>query len=154
MRMPFEVRPDASAEAFLAQIGLDHSEDAGTLLVRDVVERRHDLAILVNGLVDRPAGAQRVRVHRLEGACQLVDPDAQPRPPGIADLGAQPLGERLVQPEVVPPDRGHEVPNHWCATSCATTFANLACCLGTGSAPMRRKRSSKTIAPAFSIAKP
>ena len=45
-------------------------------------------------------------------------------------------------------------PNHWCAISCATIPPKTLCCAGEGRAPISRWRSSKTIAPAFSIAMP
>src|SRR2546426_284762 len=45
-------------------------------------------------------------------------------------------------------------PNHWCAISCATIPPKMLCCSGEGRAPISRWRSSKTIAPAFSMAMP
>ena len=79
------------------------------LLVGDAVERASASLDGGDRLVDRMRGGAGVEVHRPLAA--LVGP--QPDPPlgmeALARLGRHPVGERLVEPEVVPPGHGDQV---------------------------------------------
>ncbi len=107
--MPGHVGADAAAERRLAEPGLEHAQEAGSLLVRDLVEGVVGFMDGAHGLLDGMRGGPRVEIHR------LVAPQAgeQPEPPfgmeAVDRLDRHPFGERLVEPEVVPPGHGHEV---------------------------------------------
>ena len=58
---------------------------------------------------DRVRGRQRVERQRRALARLEVHPDPPRRPPGVDDLVGHPGGERLVEPQVVPPHHRHQV---------------------------------------------
>ena len=107
--MALQVKAHALLELVVAKIGGDHRDDLAALAVGDVVERGVDLAVLGDRLVDRAADHQRVGVHRAEALVERADADVQLGPPLVADAVAHPVGEALVEPDVVPPGRGHEI---------------------------------------------
>src|SRR5262249_32801488 len=104
-----EVGAHAPAEGVLAEPAFEHVDDGGTLLVGDAVESAEDVAARIDRLADAARRGQRILVDRLRA---LVDP---PRAmlvvglPLLDDLLGDPRGERLVQPDVVPPRGRNEV---------------------------------------------
>ena len=108
--MLLEVRGDAGEERVDADPGDELLQHRAALGVGDAVEVDLDVLEVVDRRDDRVRRGQLVLavgpalLHRLE------------RGPGLGPLGGlggrdrrRPLGERLVQPEVVPPLHGHEV---------------------------------------------
>src|SRR5207245_10215079 len=104
-----EMQTDTAAKPRLAEVGLEHRENARALLIRDLVERPDDLPVVVDRLVHGAPDPKRVRVHGLQRGGELLAASAEPRSPAVADLRAEPLREGLVEPDVVPPDRRDEV---------------------------------------------
>jgi len=105
-----EVRPQASQERFLAHVRDELLEYACALGVRDPVEVDLDRLQVRHLAVDRVGGGELV----LPVAPVLSD--GQEGGPRLGEAGrvgvapvAGPLGERLVQPEVVPPAHGDQV---------------------------------------------
>ena len=107
--MPGKVEADAVPEFLVAQIGRDHRDDLAALAIGDRVERAVDLAVGEDRLVDRAPDLQRVHVHRVEALRQRADADIELRPPFVADPVSHPVGEALVEPDVVPPGGRDEV---------------------------------------------
>ena len=110
LRVAPHVEPDPVAEALLAEVALDHPEHRPALLVRDEVERLARRVHVADLGVDRVRGAQRVEVHRRRLALVEVEPDAPGGVPLVDDLVGHPGGERLVEPQIVPPRHRHPVP--------------------------------------------
>ncbi len=108
LRVPAHVAPDAVAEPLLAEVPLDHPEHRAALLVGDEVERLARLGHVADLRTDRVRRAQGVEVQRPRLALIELEPDAPGRVPLIHDLERHPGGERLVEPQVVPP--GHRDP--------------------------------------------
>ena len=104
-----EVVADALAEALGAEILLEHAQQRATLLVREHVEhalavgRRADLEL------DRPGAGERVGLERRAA----LDAERRPALPvgavGIARGDLHERGERLVQPDAVPPAHRDQV---------------------------------------------
>ena len=103
------VQPDSVAEPILAQVALDHPEDRATLLVGDGVERLACLLRVLHLGADGVRALERVEVQGGALADLEIHPHAPGWLPGVDDLVGHPGGERLVEPEVVPPDHGDEI---------------------------------------------
>ena len=107
--MLVEVGADAATKRLLAQPRLEHAQEAAALLVGDAVERALGLALGGDRLVDRMGAGAGVEVHRPLTAFVGLERDPPLGMEALARLGRHPLGERLVEPEVVPPGHGHQV---------------------------------------------
>ena len=105
--MALEVQLDALAEHVGPEIALEHRHHLRALLIGDAVEAAGDLVVAFDRLADRPALAERVGVHRVEGVVELGRADAEVGPPRLAGLLAHPFGEALIEPDVGPP-RGRD----------------------------------------------
>ena len=108
--MTCEVVADPPLHHVGTEKALDHPEHARTLLVGDGVEGLHDLLDALRAVPDGVGAGERVE---LVGARLLVL-EAGPDPPRGEELVEDPVGhpgrEALVEPQVRPPGRGHEVP--------------------------------------------
>jgi hypothetical protein len=122
------VEPDAVAERLLAEVALDHPQDRPALLVGDEVEALGRLVGVVDLGADGVRRAERVEVQRARLALVELEPDPPLGLPRVHDLERHPGGERLVEPEVVPPRIVTQLPNHWCASSCVMTSATRFFC--------------------------
>src|SRR3989454_6687255 len=103
-----QVQLHAAAKTRLAEVRLEHREHARALLIRDLVEGPDDLPVLIDWLVHGAPDPKRIRVHGLERRSELFGAGAEPRPPAVADLRAEPLREGFIEPDIVPPDRRDE----------------------------------------------
>ena len=105
-----EVRAQPVAERLTPDVGDELLEHRGALGVRDAVEVDLDVAQVADLRDDRVGRGQLVLA---VGPVLLVGAEGRPRvgPPGGLGLArrGRPLGERLVEPEVVPPAHRHEV---------------------------------------------
>ena len=103
------VLADAGAELVLAEVLLEHPHDGGALLVGEDVEHPLGVGRRHHRVLDRARGLQRVGVER-GGAGQ---PEAHPALPRraerVGDLELHERGERLVEPDAVPPLHRDEV---------------------------------------------
>ncbi len=108
--MAAHVEPDAVAKAILAEEAFDHPQHGAALFVGDGVERLARLFGVVDVGADGMGRHQRVEGQRRSLAGLEVHPDPPGRPPVVDDLVRHPGGEGLVQPQVVPPLHGDEVP--------------------------------------------
>ena len=59
--------------------------------------------------MDWPPGNERIGAHRGEAFGERAGADVEIGAPGLPDAEAHPVGEALVQPDVVPPGRGDEI---------------------------------------------
>ena len=109
VRVRLQVRVDACAERFGADVALDHAQDRRALLVRDGVERLVDLRGRVGVGVNGTCGSQRVEPERRAILPGFVDSDLPFRMERGERLVGHPRGESFVQPDVVPPRHRHEV---------------------------------------------
>ncbi len=104
-----EIAAHALPEALHAEVLLQHAKDVAALQVREDVEHRLCLVRTADGKLDRP---RRVEGVDLEG-CVLLAPEAHPPPPlrpeVVEAADAHEGGERLVQPDAVPPLHRDEV---------------------------------------------
>jgi hypothetical protein len=101
LRTPREISPGREI--------LEHRDHRRALGVRDAVERATDVAAHLDGLAYASRRREPVVPHR---PLPSVDSPVFPMPAGLdfrRDLVAQPRGERLVQPDVVPPRGRHQV---------------------------------------------
>ena len=99
----------AAPERILAHPVLEHADDRLALAVGDAVEGVGDVVVALDGLADFPRGDQSVAAHGAQTRVLLVDHGVPLRLPVAQDLGIHPGGERLVEPDVVPPRGGHQV---------------------------------------------
>ena len=84
---------------------------------------------------NRPAGALRVDIHRPQSIDDQRSAQAEIRAPLISNLDAAPLGEGLVEPEIVPPDRSHQVADPvMCDLMCRDLAESRICCSGASGA--------------------
>jgi hypothetical protein len=104
-----QVGADAAAKRLFAQPGLEHAQESAALLVGDAVEGALGLAFAGDRLVDRMGAGAGIEVHRPFSAFVRLEQDPPFGMEAIGRLGRHPLGERLVEPEVVPPGHGHQV---------------------------------------------
>ena len=79
------------------------------LAIGDRIERFVDLGIGSDWLVDRASSQQRVGAHRREAFGQSAGLDIEIGAPLIADPVAHPVGKAFVEPDVIPPRRGHQI---------------------------------------------
>ncbi len=107
--MQLEVVADTDAEALGAEVLLEHAQQRATLLVREDVEHAVGVGRRPHFELDRASALQRVG---LEGDAAL---DAEGGPPvpvgpiGLARGDFHERGERLVQPDAVPPSHRDQV---------------------------------------------
>ena len=104
-----KVPADTVAEAFGADVLLEHPKKAAALLVGEGVEHRVDFVGRAHRELDRPR-----RVEPVEGECNLPiatesDPALVLRLEVVQAAKGHVGRERLVQPDAVPPAHGHEV---------------------------------------------
>ncbi len=95
-----DVRPDPT---------LEHRKDAAPLLVRDRVEGVLDVVRRFDRLPNRARARQGVGPHRPLDAVEELHLPGVHRIPGVRRFARDPGGERLVEPDVVPPGGGHEI---------------------------------------------
>ena len=107
--MRLEVVVDAAPERVGPEIALDHPQHRRALFVRDGVERLVDLRRRVDGLMHRMGRRQRVEGQGPLVVERLVDGDVPVGPDGGERTAFHPVGEALVQPDVVPPLHRHEI---------------------------------------------
>ena len=107
--MPAHVEPHAPAEGVRPQVVLDHAHHRGTLLVGDGVEVLGRLGHAPHPGVDRVGVGERVHAERGRAVVLEALPHAPLGPPVGDHTVRHPGGERLVQPEVVPPRHGDQV---------------------------------------------
>mmetsp|Transcript_88145 Transcript_88145/g.247956 ORF Transcript_88145/g.247956 Transcript_88145/m.247956 type:complete len:470 (-) Transcript_88145:295-1704(-) len=109
--MPLEVRDESLLEVFLAEHGVNHAHHAATFAVRDRVEDLLYCLGLADRHLDRMAAAKGIQ---LQGArllhCDVALPDLPIRLELVGGEGLGPIGEALIEPEVVPPLHGDQVP--------------------------------------------
>ena len=99
----------ALAEFGIAHIARDHRDHVPALAVGDRIEGFVDLRIGRDRLMNCPPGDQGVGVHRGEPLGQCPGPDVERWAPFVADPKAHPVGETFVEPDIVPPRRGHQI---------------------------------------------
>ena len=102
-RIAPEVRRHGLLELRRADVGLDHVEHAGGLLVGDRIEYLVDLGGCGDGRADRAGRAQRVEAECRLSLLRGVELHAPLGLPGGERLVGGPRGEPLVQPDIVPP---------------------------------------------------
>ena len=98
-----QVGGDALAETLRAQVLLEHPEHRGALLVGQHVEHRARVLGAQHGELDRPRAAQRVDRHRRRARDREALPALPVRLPGVDREHLHEGGERLVEPDAVPP---------------------------------------------------
>ena len=109
LAMAPHVEAHAVAELLGSEEVLDHAHDGGTLLVRDRVEVLRRLGDAAHFAVDRVRVGERVECQGARPVVLEALPEPPLRPPVVDDAIGHPGGERLVQPEVVPPRHRDEV---------------------------------------------
>src|SRR6056297_2856518 len=104
-----QVQPHARAECGLAHPGLEHRQHRAALGVGDAVERVGDIMVGLDRLAHLACGLQCVGVHDADRAAEnpVLEPEVRKRL--VGRLGRHPGRERLVQPDIVPPLRRHQV---------------------------------------------
>ncbi|MCL4486051.1 MAG: hypothetical protein M1537_06970 [Nitrospirae bacterium] len=106
-----EVAGQGAPEGLRPQGRLEHPEEGAPLGVADGVEDLVDLPRIPHGDLDGMGGGQGVH---LQGLVPVLALEELPHPPlreeGVHRLDLHPGRESLVEPEVVPPVHGDEVP--------------------------------------------
>ena len=97
------------AEGFDTQRGLEHAQHGAALRVRDAVKCIRDVVVGAHRLADLTRRCQRVRDHHGERRVEHVRCKTEIREHLVRGLGRHPAGKRLVQPDVVPPPRRHQI---------------------------------------------
>ena len=107
--MAAHVEAHAGAEVLGSEEVLDHAHDGGALLVGDRVEVLGGLGDAAHLGIDRMCVGERVERERAGPVVLEPVPEPPLRPPVVDHAVGHPGGERLVQPEIVPPRHGDEV---------------------------------------------
>ena len=107
--MPHHVAPDAVAEHVGAEILLDHPHHRRTLLVGDEVEVLGGLRHAAHRRIDGVRAGEPIEAERAGAVVLEALPHAPFGAPLVDHAIRHPGGERLVQPEVVPPRHGDQV---------------------------------------------
>ena len=121
-----EVGGDAFSEGLRADVGLDHPQHAGRLLVRDAVEDLVDLVGRLDVDPDRPRRSQRIESQR---ALRIrAHRRARHSSPGRHAASGR-LAIQVANPSLSQMSFHHfivtRLPNHWCAISCEMIDATL-----------------------------
>mmetsp|Transcript_104110 Transcript_104110/g.293600 ORF Transcript_104110/g.293600 Transcript_104110/m.293600 type:complete len:341 (+) Transcript_104110:1440-2462(+) len=108
--VPGEISRQTLPEVLGAEQRVDHPHDAASLGIGDRVKHLFDLLSPLDGHLNRVAIAEAVEFKR---PALLVNNKRLPKLPARLKLvrckGLHPIGEALVEPEVVPPRHCHEV---------------------------------------------
>ena len=107
--MPPEVRLHPFAEPILADVLLEHADDRRALLIRDGVERGLDVSLALDGLADAPGREKPIGAHRALHRGSALLRLSPGRLEALDGMERHPGGERLVEPDVVPPGVGDHV---------------------------------------------
>ena len=104
-----QIRLHALAKRLLPHPVLHHPNHRARLAVRNVVEQRVDLRRRLRPCPDRPSGPTRVRIQRVVQVRRHVLVEVPLRLPLGRGLRLHPRRKALVQPQIVPPLRRHQV---------------------------------------------
>ena len=104
-----EVPADPVAEALRAEPLLEHPQHRAALHVREGVEHPAGVVRRPDLVLDRPRRLQRVDLERVRPVARERVPDLPGRPEVVDREHRHERGERLVQPDPVPPAHRHEV---------------------------------------------
>jgi hypothetical protein len=104
------VRAHAVAEDLGPEPAFEHRQHAAALLIRDRVEGVRDVVIARDRLSDATRAGQAVGLHRVVDTAELRELRLVLGVHGVDRLRGGPGGERLVEPDVVPPGHRHEIP--------------------------------------------
>ena len=107
--MGSQVALDAALELRRADELLEHVNDRRALLVGDGVERVEHVVVGFDRLADASRADQAVGRHRPSARAEAVEGHSPVGVPGLECLVGHPGGERLVEPDVVPPGVGDQV---------------------------------------------
>jgi hypothetical protein len=99
----------ALAEGLLADPALEHGQHRAALGVGDRIEGPGDVVLGFDRLADLAGGDQAVGAHGSVARGHGADRALPLRLPLVDDLVPHPRGERLVEPDVVPPGQGDQV---------------------------------------------
>ena len=103
------MQPDTGLKLFLADVVLQHGENAATLPIGDAIECAVDLVIIIDGFAYLARGSQRVVDHGAECALQRFPVEMAFRPVGMRRLVFHPGGKGFIEPDVVPPGGCHQI---------------------------------------------
>ena len=103
-----QVVVDPAPEGLLPEPALDHAEHRLALGVGEADRLHHRLGVGVRQ-PDRLGGGARVGGHQRVDVAELGAAGAELGAQPVGRLVAQPVGEGLVEPEVVPPGHRHQV---------------------------------------------
>mmetsp|Transcript_56910 Transcript_56910/g.123135 ORF Transcript_56910/g.123135 Transcript_56910/m.123135 type:complete len:248 (+) Transcript_56910:1473-2216(+) len=109
--MLLEVSPESILEVLRTQVGVCHSDHGGTLTVGYGVENLLDLLCTSDGHLDGVRASQSIQPQRAGlGVGRKLIPHAVVGKDLIRHVVFAPRRKALVEPEVVPPCHGHQVP--------------------------------------------
>jgi hypothetical protein len=107
--MMLQILANAAAERLFADPGLEHADDRRALLVGDRIECVENVAALSNRLANAAGRSEPVLLDRVGARVDALGAAFIAGLPGIDGFFCEPRGECLVQPDVVPPRRRHQV---------------------------------------------
>ena len=107
--MLFEIPMHTVAKGLSAHPRLEHADDRCALLVRDRIECVEDVATHADWLADATGGCEPIRFDGFGPLMHALRATLVVGPPRIDHLFREPRRERLVEPDVVPPRRRHQV---------------------------------------------
>src|SRR6266704_6846262 len=99
----------AASERVLAQELLEHAEHRRALLVRQGVEHLFRFSRRTDLRADRPRRGECIHAEWRLLVPDEFRPGTPVRAPVVHDLAGEPRGERLVQPQIVPPLHRDEI---------------------------------------------
>ena len=104
------VATHAGAKRVFAHIGFQRADDRGTLLVGYLVERLQGLQRIDERRDDRVRALAGIELHGLLPIIEPLQPDAPFRMKVIGNLAFHPGREALVEPQIIPPLHGDQIP--------------------------------------------
>ena len=107
--MLLQIAGHAAAELLGPDPQLEHADHRRALLVGDGVEGGGDVALTLDRLADAAGGEQPILAHGVVRLAHALGGLSPRRVEGLHRLRAHPVGECLVEPEIVPPGHGHHV---------------------------------------------
>ncbi len=107
--VPAEIVPNPLAERVGAHPMLEHRKNGAAFRIRDHVEGVLDVVVARDWLANAPGARKAVERHRTVRRREAGEIGAVLRVQLVHHLVAHPGGERLVEPDVVPPGHGDEV---------------------------------------------